>query len=375
VTVPDLVPYGWTDRWAALFAAATDDPPRPGAQPGRVLRHDGAGLLVALPGGPRALALAGLVDPPPTVGDWLVVDGDVPAAVLDRTSLLARRAAASDTPQLLAANVDLVLAVCGLDRPVKAGRIDRVATLAWDAGAVPAVVLTKADLVADPAERADAVATAHPGLDVVATSAATGAGLGALRALVGDRTVVLVGESGAGKSSLTNALAGDDVAATGRVRAGDAKGRHTTSSRHALPLPGVASSSTRPGCGPSACGPSGRRWPPPSPTSTTSPRAAASGTAATAASRGARSPPRSPTGVWRPIGSTAGGHSGGRRRRPSGGPRPTSSGRTGSGSPGWPGRRSGARAATDPIAAPGAVSATARAAGTTRARGRGRRPG
>jgi ribosome biogenesis GTPase len=238
VTVPDLVPYGWTDRWAALFAAATDDPPRPGAEPGRVVRHDGAGLLVALPGGPRALALAGLLDPPPTVGDWLVVDGDVPAAVLDRTSLLARRAAGSDTPQPLAANVDLVLAVCGLDRPVKAGRIDRVATLAWDAGAMPAVALTKGDLVADPADRADAVAAAHPGLDVVATSAATGEGLGALRALVGDLTVVLVGESGAGKSSLANALVGHDVAATGRVRAGDAKGRHTTTSRHAVPLPG-----------------------------------------------------------------------------------------------------------------------------------------
>jgi ribosome biogenesis GTPase / thiamine phosphate phosphatase len=102
---------------------------------------------------------------------------------------------------------------------------------------VPAVVLTKADLVADPADRADAVASAHPGLDVVATSAATGAGLGALRALVGDRTVVLVGESGAGKSSLTNALLGAEVMATGAVRSGDAKGRHTTTSREAHPLP------------------------------------------------------------------------------------------------------------------------------------------
>ncbi|HET6951278.1 MAG TPA: GTPase RsgA, partial [Acidimicrobiales bacterium] len=173
MTLPDLVPYGWTDRWAALFAAATDDPPRPRAEPGRVLRHDGAGLLVALPGGPRALPLARPVDPPPTVGDWLVVDDGVPIAVLDRTSLLSRRAAGGDTQQLLAANVDLVLIVCGLDRPVKAGRIDRVVTLAWDAGAVPAVVLAKADLVAGVDERVAATAAAHPGVDVLATSVAT----------------------------------------------------------------------------------------------------------------------------------------------------------------------------------------------------------
>src|SRR5690606_38906107 len=114
----------------------------------------------------------------------------------------------------------------------------RVATLAWEAGAVPAVVLTKADLVADPETAAAAVADAHPGLDVVTTSVVEGRGIDDLHALVEDRTVVFVGESGAGKSSLTNSLIGAPVMATGDVRAGDAKGRHTTTTREAHPLPG-----------------------------------------------------------------------------------------------------------------------------------------
>ncbi len=237
VAFDSLAPFGWNDRWAALLAAAGDGH---GGHlvPGRVIRHDGAGLLVALPDGARTLMLSRPLDPPPAVGDWLAVDGEVPAVVLARTSVLTRRSAGSDTPQQLAANVEGVLVVCGLDRPVKAGRIDRVVTLAWDAGAVPAVVLTKADLVPDPAEPVAAVAAAHPGVDVLATSVTTGAGLDDLRALVAGRTVVLVGESGAGKSSLTNALLGSDVMATGQVRAGDAKGRHTTTTREAHPLPG-----------------------------------------------------------------------------------------------------------------------------------------
>ncbi|HEX6421768.1 MAG TPA: ribosome small subunit-dependent GTPase A [Acidimicrobiales bacterium] len=162
----------------------------------------------------------------------------MPVAVLPRTSLLTRRSARGDTPQRLAANVDAVLVVCGLDRPVRAGRVDRVITLARDAGAEPALVLAKADLADDPGGRARAVSRAHPGVDVVATSVVDGRGLDRLRALVAGRTVVLVGESGAGKSTLTNTLVGHEVMATGGVRAADAKGRHTTTTREAHPLPG-----------------------------------------------------------------------------------------------------------------------------------------
>ena len=240
---PALVPYGWNGRWAALFSSLdlggrATDPARPAPAPGRVVRHDGTGLLVVLPDRVRSVPCRRSVDPPPTVGDWVVVADGAVGAVLDRTSLLTRRAAGVDAPQPLAANVDLVLVACGLDRPVKAGRIDRTIALAWDAGAVPLVVLTKADLSPDAAARADEVQAAHPGIDVVATSATTGDGIDELRCAIHDRTVVLIGESGAGKSSLTNALAAGEVAATGAVRSGDAKGRHTTSARQAHVLPG-----------------------------------------------------------------------------------------------------------------------------------------
>jgi ribosome biogenesis GTPase len=237
---PALVPYGWNGRWAALFSSLDlpTEPARPAPAPGRVVRHDGTGLLVVLPDGVRSVPWRRAIDPLPTVGDWVVVADGAVGAVLDRSSLLTRRAAGADAPQPLAANVDLVLVVCGLDRPVKAGRIDRTVTLAWDAGAVPLVVLTKADLSPDGPARAEGVRVAHPGIDVVATSATTGDGIEELRSAVRDRTVVLIGESGAGKSSLTNALVAGEVAATGHVRAGDAKGRHTTSARQAHPLPG-----------------------------------------------------------------------------------------------------------------------------------------
>lgn len=228
-----LARYGWNDRWAALF----DDAGVPEADPGRVVRHDGVAVTVAMRDGLRQVALARSVEPAPTVGDWLAVAHEAAMAVLPRTSLLTRRTARTGTTQSLAANVDAVLIVCGLDRPVRAGRIDRFVTLAWDAGAVPAVVLTKADLVDDPAAMAAEVAATHPGVDVVVASVTDAGGLDAVRAVVAGRTVVLVGESGAGKSSLANALVGAEVMATGTVRRGDAKGRHTTTTREAHPLP------------------------------------------------------------------------------------------------------------------------------------------
>lgn len=235
LTFPTLAPFGWSERWEPLLAAARGSEE---IVPGRVVRHDGVALALALPDGVRSVALSRQLDPPPAVGDWVVVRRGVPVAVLPRMSLLTRRSARRDAPQQLAANVDGVLIVCGLDRPLRAGRVDRVATLAWDAGAEPALVLAKADLADEPDEQVRAASLAHPGIDVVATSVVDGRGLDGLRALVAGRTVVLVGESGAGKSSLTNVLVGEDVMATGAVRAADAKGRHTTTTREAHPLPG-----------------------------------------------------------------------------------------------------------------------------------------
>jgi len=233
MSFPALLPYGWGDRWAALLADTPD------TTPARVVRHDGSGVVLATPDGIRAVQLGMRLDPEPTVGDWLALDaGDQPIAVLPRTSLLRRASARGDHEQSLAANVDLVLLVCGLDRPVKPGRLQRGATLAWDAGAVPAIVLTKAALHDDPDAVATEVADANPGLDVVVTSAHEGEGVEAVRRLLVGRTTTVLGESGAGKSSLVNALLDEEAEAVGRVRAGDAKGRHTTTARQLHPVPG-----------------------------------------------------------------------------------------------------------------------------------------
>jgi ribosome biogenesis GTPase len=138
------------------------------------------------------------------------------------------------------ANVDVVLAVCGLDRPIRTGRIMRTVAIAIDAGAETVVVLTKADAVDPmaPALAEEIVREADPELQVVTLSAKGGWGVDELLHHVGHRTVALIGESGAGKSTLVNALMSTEVAEEGEVRAGDAKGRHTTTHRELHVLEG-----------------------------------------------------------------------------------------------------------------------------------------
>jgi ribosome biogenesis GTPase len=234
--IPALEPYG-------LSAVHLDQLP-PGTEPARVIRHDGTTLLGMTGAGSLVVRNSTRLDPQPTVGDWLAIHLPTGSAearidrVLPRTSLLRRQSADETGAQALAANVDLVLITCGVDRPIRAGRIQRIAAQAWDAGATPALVLTKAGGSSSFELDLPRLELEHPGLQVLVTSALEGIGLAEIRDLLAARTAVLLGESGAGKSTLTNVLLGREAAATGAVRPGDAKGRHTTTSRQLHLLPG-----------------------------------------------------------------------------------------------------------------------------------------
>jgi ribosome biogenesis GTPase len=235
-----LVPFGWTDRVLALF----NEVPEPDLTPARVVRVESSECLVATPEGDVRPARAATL---PVVGDWVALAGEVVRHVLPRWSELSRKdpAPGGFRVQVLAANVDLVVVTAPADR-LSPNRVERELAVAWDSGARPLVVVTKADL-AGPDDLAD-LRRRLVGVDVIATSAGrpsgderTGppTGLDEFRAqLQPDRTAVLLGPSGAGKSTLVNALLGDDLLATGAVRDGDRRGRHTTTSRQLVPVPG-----------------------------------------------------------------------------------------------------------------------------------------
>lgn len=181
----------------------------------------------------------------PAVGDWVAVaepeGGEGPLLVVGtapRWSRLARSDPdGSGRTQVLAANVDLVLVTAPADR-LSAARVEREVVVAWESGAAPLVVLTKADL-APPGAAADLERRLGATAEVLPTSSATGEGLDELAArLRPARTAALLGPSGAGKSSLANALLGAEVLAVGAVRAADRRGRHTTSSRSLVVVPG-----------------------------------------------------------------------------------------------------------------------------------------
>lgn len=223
-----LEPYGWDDRVAALFASLSE----PRHRPGRVGRVDRDRCTVRTTTGTvRAAA-----DVLPVTGDWVGIREDPEAAVeivLPRWSALEREG------QLMAANVDIVLVVGALDRALNLNRMERELVLAWDSGARPVVVLTKSDAVADADVLTKTVVARAVGVDVVLTSAATGEGIDDLLShLRPNRTAVLLGPSGAGKSTLVNRILDQDEQVIGPVREGDHKGRHTTSSRHLVVVPG-----------------------------------------------------------------------------------------------------------------------------------------
>ncbi|MEU0331889.1 ribosome small subunit-dependent GTPase A [Streptomyces sp. NPDC006193] len=243
--IPALARYGWDRAWADAFAPYAAD----GLLPGRVVRVDrGQCDVVTADGTVRAdTAFVTPHDPMRVVctGDWVAVDPDgspryVRAYLPRRTAFVRSTSSKRSEGQILAANVDRAVVAVSLAAELDLGRIERFLALAWESGAQPVVVLTKADVVPDPvtlAHLVQDVETSAPGVPVLSVSALHGDGLDTLLALVGSGTTVLLGQSGAGKSTLANALAGADVMDVRAARDVDGKGRHTTTTRNLLALP------------------------------------------------------------------------------------------------------------------------------------------
>ncbi|MFO7572352.1 MAG: ribosome small subunit-dependent GTPase A [Gaiellaceae bacterium] len=246
----DLHALGWDDVWAAAFAEHR----ALGLVPGRVaVPHRGAydvwtedgEVRAGLPG--RARRDAATSAELPVVGDWVAVERGSSASLirglLPRRSQFSRRTSPDPSvdaghEQVVAANVDVVFVTVALSEQVDTRLLERYLTLAWESGARPVIVLTKADLEEKPATIAAEVATIGGDVPVHVVSSTMGLGLEDIRAhLRPGVTGALVGPSGVGKSSLVNALVGEERLETGAVRE-DGAGRHTTTRRELVLLPG-----------------------------------------------------------------------------------------------------------------------------------------
>jgi ribosome biogenesis GTPase len=238
-----LESLGWDESYADAFSPYQPD----GLVPARVaVEHRSEYVLYSEQGELRA-ELAGRLrhnDEHPAVGDWVAVAaradegrGRIEALLPRRTAFVRKTAWNETKPQVVAANVDIVFVVCGLDLNYNVRRLERYLTLAWESGAQPVVLLTKADLCDDVESRALEVESVAFGVPVHAVSAPHGDGVETVRSYVpAGRTAALLGSSGVGKSTLVNALVGEEVLATQDIRE-DGRGRHTTTHRQLVALP------------------------------------------------------------------------------------------------------------------------------------------
>jgi ribosome biogenesis GTPase len=254
-----LAELGWDPGWATAFLPYD----AAGLRPARVVAAHRDAWVVAQPSHPddadaivsgrfrhEALGPGDL----PAVGDWVATTPADPGSPLVIQAVLPRRTAFTRSAgeerkagklvaeQVLAANVDIAFVVAGMDGDFNLRRLERYLAVAWSGGSTPVIVLNKAD-VADDAEGLRVAAEAiAPGVEVRAVSALTGTGVDALRDahLARGRTAVVLGSSGVGKSTLVNALVGSERQRTGAVREDDSRGRHTTTHRELVRLPGGA---------------------------------------------------------------------------------------------------------------------------------------
>ncbi|PWJ15056.1 ribosome small subunit-dependent GTPase A [Jannaschia seohaensis] len=220
--------------WHPFFAAQIDADALTETPPVRVMRVHRSGLDVQGEG--RAETLP--PDAEVTVGDWLLLGGD--GRPLERRSLIRRRAPGRDREvQLVAANVDTVFVTTSCNADFNVARLERYLALAFEAGCDPVIVLTKADLSDEVDDYVARAAALSPLVPVLAVNAKAAAAREALMPWCGPgRTVAFLGTSGVGKSTLLNALAGVETAATGAIREDDARGRHTTTRRELHVVPG-----------------------------------------------------------------------------------------------------------------------------------------
>ena len=246
----NLNEYGWNDYWSRPFAEVAGE----GQKPARVLQEQkGSYKLVSEFGeingevSGRFRHRASGFDSYPSVGDWVAADlmprenRAVIHALLPRKSKFSRKVAGVVIQeQIVAANFDYVFIVNSLNRDFNLRRLERYLTMAWESGAEPVIVLSKKDLSEDAEDKIREVEAITFGVPIIAASAVTGEGTDALRRYLGvGSTVAILGSSGVGKSTLTNLLAGESIMDTGEIREDDSRGRHTTTFRNLVKLPGA----------------------------------------------------------------------------------------------------------------------------------------
>jgi ribosome biogenesis GTPase / thiamine phosphate phosphatase len=230
-----LAALGWNPELADNLS--------PGLVPGRVVAAHRAAFDVQTESGSVRTRLPGRLvheQVDVAVGDWVALGDGLIRDVLPRRSAIVRQAAGrTSDSQTLAANVDVAFVVTSLGPELEPRRIERYLVTIWESGAMPEVVLTKADRMDDPWELVATVEAVAIGIPVHVVSAVTGYGCDALRArLQPGTTAVLIGSSGVGKSTLVNRFAGRELMAVKETRADDDEGRHTTTHRELFELPG-----------------------------------------------------------------------------------------------------------------------------------------